>query len=68
MTVGRKDGSKLIEEGEKEFMAEDDALVDELLATNPNFQALVTRSKNAARKPFLGCDKPASEFNTPQDR
>jgi hypothetical protein len=32
---------------------EDDALMDELLASNPKFQALVTKSKASARKPFV---------------
>ncbi len=31
---------------------EDDSLMDELLASNPKFQALVTKSKGSARKPF----------------
>jgi hypothetical protein len=31
---------------------EDDALMDELLATNPKFQALVAKSKASPRKPF----------------
>ena len=31
---------------------EDDALMDELLASNPNFRALVTKSKASPRKPF----------------
>jgi hypothetical protein len=31
---------------------EDDALMDELLASNPKFQALVKRSKASPRKPF----------------
>jgi hypothetical protein len=31
---------------------EDDALVDELLQTNPKFQALVAKSKAGPRKPF----------------
>jgi hypothetical protein len=31
---------------------EDDALMDELLASNPKFQALVLKSKNTPRKPF----------------
>jgi hypothetical protein len=31
---------------------EDDSLVDELLETNPAFQALVARSKAARREPF----------------
>lgn len=32
--------------------AEEDSLVDDLLQSNPEFQALVSRSKAAARKPF----------------
>lgn len=32
---------------------EDDSLVDELLATNPKFQALVAKSKASPRKPFV---------------
>jgi hypothetical protein len=31
---------------------EDDSLMDELLASNPKFQALVAKSKAGARKPF----------------
>jgi hypothetical protein len=31
---------------------EDDTLMDELLATNPKFQALVKKSKASPRKPF----------------
>ena len=31
---------------------EDDSLIDELLASNPKFQALVAKSKASARKPF----------------
>ena len=31
---------------------EDDALLDELLASNPKFQALVAKSKASPRKPF----------------
>ena len=31
---------------------EDDSLVDELLASNPKFQALVAKSKGSPRKPF----------------
>ncbi len=31
---------------------EDDTLMDELLASNPKFQALVEKSKGAQRKPF----------------
>jgi hypothetical protein len=32
---------------------EDDTLMDELLASNPKFQALVAKSKASPRKPFL---------------
>jgi hypothetical protein len=32
---------------------EDDTLMDELLASNPKFQALVAKSKSSPRKPFL---------------
>ena len=32
---------------------EDDALMDELLASNPQFQSLVAKSKASPRKPFL---------------
>jgi hypothetical protein len=31
---------------------EDDTLMDELLASNPKFQALVAKSKTSPRKPF----------------
>ena len=31
---------------------EDDSLIDELLATDPKFQALVAKSKAGPRKPF----------------
>jgi len=31
---------------------EDDALIDEVLASNPKFQALVAKSKTSPRKPF----------------
>jgi hypothetical protein len=31
---------------------EDDSLVDELLQSNPKFQALVAKSKTGPRKPF----------------
>jgi hypothetical protein len=31
---------------------EDDALMDELLASNPKFRALVAKSKASPRKPF----------------
>jgi hypothetical protein len=33
---------------------EDDSLVDELLSSNPKFQALVAKSKASPRKPFAG--------------
>ena len=33
---------------------EDDTLMDELLASNPKFQALVKKSKASPRKPFGG--------------
>ncbi len=36
---------------------EDDALMDELLASNPKFQALVKKSKSSPRKPFAA-EKP----------
>lgn len=36
---------------------EDDSLIDELLASNPKFQALVTKSKAGPRKPFAARDK-----------
>jgi hypothetical protein len=32
---------------------EDDDLIDNLLASNAEFQALVTESKNSPRKPFV---------------
>lgn len=32
---------------------EDDSLTDELLASNPEFRALVEKSKASPRKPFL---------------
>jgi len=32
--------------------AEDDSLVDDLLQSNPEFQALVAKSKAGPRKPF----------------
>ena len=31
---------------------EDDSLIDDLLASNPKFQALVAKSKAGSRKPF----------------
>lgn len=36
---------------------EDDSLMDELLATNPKFQALVAKSKAGPRRPFAGTTK-----------
>jgi hypothetical protein len=33
-------------------LREDDTLMDELLASNPKFQALVAKSKASPRKPF----------------
>ena len=33
-------------------LQEDDGLLDELLASNPKFQALVAKSKASPRKPF----------------
>jgi hypothetical protein len=33
---------------------DDDNLMDELLASNPRFQAMVAKSKAGARKPFIG--------------
>lgn len=36
---------------------EDDTLMDELLASNPKFQALVAKSKASPRKPFLLGDR-----------
>ena len=35
---------------------EDDSLMDELLASNPKFQALVTKSKASPRRPFSAGD------------
>jgi len=32
--------------------SEDDSLIDDLLASNPNFQALIEKSKASPRKPF----------------
>ncbi len=37
---------------------EDDTLMDELLASDPRFQALVARSKASPRKPFSQENKP----------
>jgi hypothetical protein len=39
-------------------LQEDDSLVDELLASNPKFQALVAKSKASPRKPFGGASRP----------
>ena len=36
---------------------EDDSLVDELLAADPKFQALVAKSRASSRKPFGGGDQ-----------
>jgi hypothetical protein len=36
---------------------EDDSLMDELLASNPRFQALVAKSKASPRKPFPSGEK-----------
>jgi hypothetical protein len=36
---------------------EDDGLIDELLASNPKFKALVKKSKAARRKPFGAEDR-----------
>lgn len=39
---------------------EDDSLIEELLASNPKFQALVAKAKAGARKPFaLGYGEPS---------
>jgi hypothetical protein len=32
---------------------EDDSLIDELIASNPKFQALLAKSKTGPRKPFV---------------
>lgn len=42
---------------------EDDSLMDELLESNPKFQALVAKSKAGRRKPFVSEDqgKPRAE-------
>jgi hypothetical protein len=36
---------------------EDDSLIDELLASNPKFQALVAKSKASPRKPFAAGER-----------
>jgi hypothetical protein len=38
---------------------EDDTLMDELLASNPKFQALVAKSKASPRKPFSLDERPS---------
>jgi hypothetical protein len=38
-------------------LSEDDSLVDELMASNPKFQALVAKSKAGTRKPFPVADR-----------
>jgi len=35
----------------------DDSLIDELLASNPKFQALVAKSKASPRKPFAAGER-----------
>ena len=39
---------------------EDDSLIDELLASDPKFQALVAKAKAGARKPFALDDRGSS--------
>jgi len=41
----------------------DDALMDELLASNPKFQALVAKSKASPRKPFARGDGNTAEVS-----
>lgn len=36
---------------------DDDSLMDELLASNPEFHAVVAKSKRSPRKPFLDGDE-----------
>ena len=36
---------------------EDDSLIDELITSNPKFQALVAKSKASPRKPFAAGDQ-----------
>jgi hypothetical protein len=36
---------------------EDDSLIDELLASNPQFQSLIAKSKASPRKPFTTGDR-----------
>jgi len=37
--------------------SEDDSLMDELLASNPEFQSLVAKSKASPRKPFASGER-----------
>ena len=39
---------------------EDDSVMDDLLATNPQFQSLVAKSNASPRKPFVVTDAKAS--------
>jgi hypothetical protein len=43
---------------------EDDALMDQLLESNPRFQALVAKSKTSRRKPFAPADAGRSSGST----
>jgi hypothetical protein len=60
LVVARKAGQTLVVEmPDQRLLAiqsldpnEDDSLTDELLSSNPRFQALVARSKAGPRKPF----------------
>jgi len=36
---------------------EDDSLMDELLANNPSFRELISKSKASGRKPFTAADR-----------
>jgi hypothetical protein len=40
---------------------EEDTLIDELLASNPEFQELVAKSRRSPRKPFLAGDQGHSD-------
>jgi hypothetical protein len=40
---------------------EDDTLMDELLKSNPRFQALVAKSKAGTRKPFSNEERPTGD-------
>lgn len=35
---------------------DDDSLIDDLIATNPRFQAIIAKSKTGSRKPFMPAD------------